>query len=118
MTAKTDWKAFDAKLIARAWEDEAFKAALLSNPSQAIAQAGLTVPEGTEIRVVEQSSDKGVKEKPGVHYLILPPKPKRDEAEESELSEDELSFVAGGWDPPSGTTQKNPNQCKNYNSCG
>ncbi len=96
MTEKTDWKALDAKLVAWAWEDEDFKATLLSNPMQAVARAGLTVPEGIEIKVIEQAAGDQVKEEPGVHYLILPPKPKLDEAEEFELSDEELSFAAGG----------------------
>ena len=55
-------------LIARAWEDEAFKRELLSDPKATIEKAlGITFPEGIEIYVHEQT--------PTQVHLVLPMKP-------------------------------------------
>ena len=55
-------------LIVRAWEDEAFKRELLSDPKSTIEKAlGITFPEGIEIYVHEQT--------PTQVHLVLPMKP-------------------------------------------
>jgi hypothetical protein len=55
----------EARLIARAWQEEAFKQQLLADPHAAIAtETGRAVPEGIEIRVVEETAT--------VRYLVLP----------------------------------------------
>lgn len=41
-----------AKAIARSWKDEAYRDLLLDDPSAALADLGVTVPEGIVIRVV------------------------------------------------------------------
>ncbi len=41
-----------AKAIARSWKDEAYRDLLLDDPSAALADLGVTVPEGVVIRVV------------------------------------------------------------------
>ncbi len=84
----TDWKAFDKQLIARAWEDDEFRAALLNDPQAAVAQAGLELPEGVALEVVEETPD--------VHVLVLPPNPNVDEMDDVALSEEDLEMVAGG----------------------
>ena len=70
------------QLIAKAWSDEEFKARLLANPKDAMAEVGMDVPEGVEIEVVESTQEKV--------YLIIPPKP------DGELSDDDLDKVSGG----------------------
>ena len=61
-TDRTDLK---ARLIARAWQDDAFKQQLFDDPRAAIAaETGRAVPEGMEIRVVEETAT--------VRYLVLP----------------------------------------------
>ena len=75
MPGQIDWKALRAVLIARAWGDQTFRAALLSNPRAAIEQAGLALPNGIDLRVVEGDAGVPVEEKLGVRYLVLPPKP-------------------------------------------
>lgn len=63
------------ELITRAWEDEAFKQELLSNPRAAIEKAlGVTLPEGIEIYVHEQT--------PTEVHLVLPMPPESSGAEE------------------------------------
>ena len=70
------------QLIAKAWSDEEFKARLMANPKDAMAEVGMDVPEGLEIEVVENTQEKV--------YLIIPPKP------DGELSDDDLDKVSGG----------------------
>src|SRR5262245_36680786 len=70
------------QLVARAWSDEAFKARLLTEPGQALAEAGIAVPAGYAIQVHENSEN--------VVHLTLPAKPSE------ELSDEQLDAVAGG----------------------
>ena len=70
------------QLVARAWGDEAFKAHLLADPAAVLAEHGLPVPPGVEVRAVE-NTDR-------VLYLTLPPAPS------DELSDEQLDAVAGG----------------------
>jgi hypothetical protein len=74
----------EARLIARAWQDEAFKQQLLADPRAAIAaETGGMVPEGIQIRVVEETAT--------VLYLVLP-------RNTTQLSDEELDLTAGGLD--------------------
>ncbi len=59
----------EAKIIAKAWQDEAFKQELISNPKATlIRELGLEdVPDSLEIRVLEEN--------PNTRYLVLPMKP-------------------------------------------
>jgi hypothetical protein len=70
------------KIIARAWRDPAFKAKLLADPHTTLKEAGVAVPEGVTVKVVENTDTH--------HHLVLPPKPT------GELSDVELDKVAGG----------------------
>lgn len=65
-----------AKLIARSWSDPAFKKRLMEDPKTVLSEAGVSVPEGTKVHVLENT--------PNDHYVVLPPKPEG-------LSETELS---------------------------
>jgi hypothetical protein len=70
------------QLVARAWADEAFKARLLAEPAAVLAEHGIPVPAGVEVRAVENTDQ--------VLYLALPPQPSE------ELSDEQLDAVAGG----------------------
>ncbi len=70
------------QLVARAWSDESFKQRLLAAPAAALAEQGIAVPAGLEVRVVENS--------PTVVHLALPPAPSE------ELSDEQLDAVAAG----------------------
>ena len=81
------------KIIARAWRDPAFKAKLIADPHATLKEAGVAMPEGVTVKVVENTD---------THYnLVLPPRPS------GELSDEALDKVAGGypatWDRQPGT---------------
>ncbi len=70
------------KILAKAEEDEEFRARLLENPKAAIKDAtGLSVPDGINIRVLENNVTD--------FHLVLPPAGRN-------LSDQEISGVAGG----------------------
>jgi len=70
------------QLVARAWGDAAFKARLLAEPAAVLAEHGIPVPPGVEVRVLAST--------PTLVHLALPPKPT------DELSDEQLDQVAGG----------------------
>ena len=70
------------QVVAKAWADDAFKQRLLAEPAAVLQAEGIAVPEGVELRAVE-NTDK-------VMYLMLPPKPS------AELSDEQLDQLAGG----------------------
>lgn len=63
MTQQKQW----AKIIAKSWVDEDFKAELMANPAAVLKQEGIEIPEGVELKCVEATDAQ--------QYLILPPKP-------------------------------------------
>ena len=77
------------QIVARTWQDDAFKKRLLANPMAVLNEQGIGVPAGVQLRVVE-NSDK-------VLHLTLPAKPR-----EGEIADSELAAVAGGNKTPSG----------------
>ena len=70
-----------AKIVAKAWEDEAFKKRLLQNPNAVVQENGITVPEGVNFLIHENNEKE--------NHLSLPRKPKN-------LSEDQLKDLAAG----------------------
>ena len=80
-----------AKVIAKAWGDEAFRARLLADPTAALAAEGIAAPAGKTFAIVEDTDDT-------VHF-VLPSRP-------TELSDDELDSVAAGMTTyPCGTRE-------------
>ena len=86
------------KVVARAWTDPAFKAQLLADPQATLAAAGLSIPPGVTVKVVE-NTDKLV-------HLVLPPP-----IANSGLSELELEKIAGGLRMPCGTLRTKGENC-------
>ena len=72
----------EAAVIGKATEDADFRSLLLSDPRGAIEQElGLSIPQGMEIQVHEESSTSA--------HLVLPPS--------SKLTTADLQAVAGGF---------------------
>jgi hypothetical protein len=65
-----------AKMIAKTWADEDYKARLIAEPARVLKEEGIDVPDDVEIRVVENTSR--------LSYLVLPVKP-QDNAKFDEL---------------------------------
>lgn len=79
-------KDIEARIIAKAWKDEAYKHELLTNPKVVIEREfGMEIPEEVSIQVTEEN--------PTSLYLVIPISP---EIEGVELSEEELEVLAGG----------------------
>ncbi len=74
-----------ARVVAKAWQDDAFKQRLLANPRAVLEQEGLDLPAGVEVRLVE-NTDR-------LMYLNLPARP------EGELSIEQLDQATGGHYP-------------------
>ena len=58
-----------AKIVAKAWCDEAFKAELVNNPEQVLKAEGAEIPEGVRVHVVEEQKPSTAEDV----YLYLPP---------------------------------------------
>lgn len=89
------------QVIARAWSDDAYKARLLETPREAFKEAGLDLPAGVQVTVVEQTGESASDGKPSVikqtdtqFVLNLPPPPA--DFEDMELDDERLAAVAGG----------------------
>jgi hypothetical protein len=68
-----------ADLYARAMTDADFRAALMADPTSLLSEAGFDVPEGMNVKVVENS--------PSTYYIVLP---------DPEAVSDELLASASG----------------------
>jgi nitrile hydratase alpha subunit len=86
---ESDEAATYAKIIARAWRDPAFKAKLIADPQAALKEAGVTVPFGMTVKVVENTDAQ--------FHFVLPPKPA------GELSDEALDKAAGAGNSGSAT---------------
>ena len=73
-----------ASLFAACWKDEALKARFMSDPKTILAEHGMPVPEGMNVKVVENADD--------CVHITLPAQPARD----MNLADGELSKAAGG----------------------
>ncbi|MGA7502188.1 MAG: NHLP leader peptide family RiPP precursor [Isosphaeraceae bacterium] len=80
----SDWELRWGLLVADAWADDALKQRLLSDPAAVLQERGITTPPNVQVKTIEDTAD--------VMHLVLPMKPAA-----AELSEEELSTVAGGW---------------------
>ena len=74
-----------ATLFAACWKDEALKARLMSDPKAVLAEHGMDVPDGMDVKVVE-NADNCV-------HITMPAPP----IGSMELSDEELSNAAGGF---------------------
>ncbi|MBF0515514.1 MAG: NHLP leader peptide family RiPP precursor [Nitrospirae bacterium] len=79
------------ELIKKAWNDEAFKAKLLTDTNAALKEHGIDVPAGVTIKAVENTAN--------VIHILIPQKP----TSISELSDEQLQQAAGGISSTYGT---------------
>jgi len=81
----TEQKNALAQLFAACWKDESLKARFMSDPKAVLAEYDMPVPDGIEVKVVENADD--------CVHITLPAAP----TESVDLSDDELSHAAGGF---------------------
>ena len=74
-----------AELFAACWKDEALKARFMNDPKAVLAEYGMDVPDGMDVKVVE-NADNCV-------HITMPMAPRGND-----LSDEELSAAAGGTD--------------------
>jgi len=72
-----------AKLIAKAWSDETFKHRLMTDPTDALADIGVAIPDGVQVQVLQDTSDK--------MHLVLPAAP-----DNGSVKDQELERISGG----------------------
>jgi hypothetical protein len=82
MVQKEDFSKKWAKIVARAWNDPAFKKRLKEKPKEVLESNGITIHAGTRVIVNENTKD--------AWHLTLPEKPLE------ELSEEKLREIAAG----------------------
>jgi hypothetical protein len=73
-----------AKVFAACWKDDALKQRFMSDPKAVLAEYDMDVPEGMDVKVVENADNT-------VH-ITMPAAPDRHQ----DLSDEELSAAAGG----------------------
>jgi hypothetical protein len=78
----------EAKIVKRCWEDEGFRKEFTADPAGAFVRY-LDVTAANLPRIVVHE------ETPGSWHIVLPPRP----ANTTELSEQDLEKVAGGFTP-------------------
>ncbi|MEH1770610.1 NHLP leader peptide family RiPP precursor [Nostoc sp.] len=77
----------EARIVAKAWKDEAYKQELLTNPKTVTRQKfGVKFADDLNVSVREENSNS--------LYFVLPLCP---QIEGQELSEEELNSVVGGY---------------------
>ena len=79
-----------ASLFAACWKDEALKARFMADPKAVLAEHGMDVPDGMDVKVVE-NADNCV-------HITMPAPP----VGSVELSDEELSNAAGGGSQTTG----------------
>lgn len=75
MAEKHDQAKQFAKIVAKTWADEDYKQRLVDDPASVLAEEGIEVPAGKEIKVLESTENK--------MWLVLPPKPEGESIDES-----------------------------------
>jgi Nitrile hydratase, alpha chain len=87
----SEQKTLQEQIVARAMQDEVFRQELLSNPKAAVERGlGITLPEGTNIQVYEDT--------PNTIHVVLPMK--IQSGEPLELSDEDLEQAVGGLGGP------------------
>ena len=77
----------EQQIIARALKDPQFRDALIAHPRGALESMGVQLPEGIQVKVLQQE--------PNTLYLVVPRRPAALDTE-AELTEAELGYLVGG----------------------
>jgi hypothetical protein len=80
-----------SQIVARAWCDEGIMKRLMSEPRNVLAEHGLEVPPGIEVKVEEGTEVKVVEEQGTVRHFVLPVSPP------DELTDEDLAGGAVAW---------------------
>ena len=99
----------ERRLVQRSMEDEDFRQKLLDDPKGALEQElGIGLPEGVEVRVVQESAD--------TIYLVLPSASAVGEG--GDLSDEALEEVAGGAAGAGGAAEPDTCRMQGTSPCG
>ena len=83
----SEQKTLQEQIVARVMKDEIFRQELLSNPKATVErELGITLPEGTNIQVYEDT--------PNTVHIVIPMKVQSGEPQE--LSDEDLKQAVGG----------------------
>src|SRR5262245_29926823 len=80
------------QVVAKAWQDEAFKQRVLSDPHSVLQEHGVQVPTGRQVRVVENTDQ--------VVDLVLPQRPGDVPAEQLDEFTGGVHFYFGSYNSP------------------
>jgi hypothetical protein len=83
-----NWQKPWGMLVAKAWSDDDLKQRLMADPAAVLAEHGIEVPLGIDLRVVEDTDD--------VCHLVLPASPSGDLVDEELTSSIGFDSFSGG----------------------
>jgi hypothetical protein len=76
------------QIVARAWSDEEFKQRLIDDPRSVLAEHGIELPGGADLKILEDTDD--------MRHFVLPPPPDDDMSEEP-LTGDIVAWCYSGY---------------------
>jgi hypothetical protein len=102
MLQNQDWNVAKkhGRLVAKAWVDPALNERLVADPAAVLREHGFDVPDGIEVRLVEQTEGTVVYDD-GVIYFAMPALPSREFGDES-LDGDVIQAYASAHTSSSG----------------
>ena len=88
-----------AQLFAACWKDDALKQRMMSDPKSVLAEHGIEIPDGMNVKVVENNDNT-------VH-ITMPATPENVQ----QVSDEELTAIAGGSYPANCTGMPTCTKC-------
>jgi hypothetical protein len=76
-------------LITRAWEDTAFREALIEDPREVMTELGVNLPSNLKVKVLEETAD--------TVFFVLPKKPEYGIAFENREALEKLEMTSGTY---------------------
>lgn len=65
------------QIVSKAWVDDVFKYKLLSDPAKVLRSEGVSIPQGVEIRIVQDTDN--------VRHVVMPVRPSLQELTEEQF---------------------------------